>query len=118
MFDRQTSGSPQTRATLISTNVTSMPADNRDEPRWWDFIAYRRRYMSDLVWYGLGLLAAGYGGSVGFSGWVRIVAAAVMLAGMVMIAAGIKRRVRAWRRDASQQAYEQHDPNRGGSDLD
>jgi len=95
-----------------------MPAVNSRKPRWWDFIAHRRRYISDLVWYGLGFLAVGYGVFVDLSGWARILSAAFVLVGVVMIAVGIERRVRAWRRDATRPATGQHDPDRGGGDLD
>jgi hypothetical protein len=95
-----------------------MPADSSREPQWWDFIAHRRRYVSDLVWYGLVFLAVGYGVFVDLSGWARILSAAFALVGVAMIAAGVKRRLHAWRQGANQQASEQLEPDRGGGDPD
>ena len=62
------------------------PQDPGD--RWWQFLAYRRRYVSDVTWFGLVIIVcAGY--AVGL-GW-RLLFLLPVAVGFGMVAFGIKR---------------------------
>ncbi|WP_124812338.1 hypothetical protein [Micromonospora globispora] len=74
-----------------------MSSDNSEgEPRWWDFLAYRRRYVSDLVWFGLGMVIVGCGTLTdgGLPAWLSVCA---LVAGLAMLAVGVRRAVRVSR---------------------
>jgi DNA-binding transcriptional LysR family regulator len=65
--------------------------------RWWDFIGYRRRYVSDRTWFGAALIAAGVGGLSQVPGWWKAADLAGALIGVVLVQSGVRRALR--RRD-------------------
>jgi hypothetical protein len=77
-----------------ATRVATVSSDNSEgEPRWWDFLAYRRRYVSDLVWFGLAMVIVGCGTLTDDSlpAWLS---ACALVAGLAMLAVGVKRAAR------------------------
>lgn len=70
------------------TRVAAVSSDDSEgEPRWWDFLAYRRRYVSDLVWFGLAMVIVGCGTLTdgGLPAWLSVCA---LVAGLAMLAVG------------------------------
>jgi hypothetical protein len=61
------------------------------EPKWWDFIAYRRQFVSDRTWFGAGFVAVGLGSLAEFSGWWEVLALASVVFGAVLIGSGVRR---------------------------
>jgi len=66
--------------------------------RWWDFIGYRRRYVSDRTWFGAGFIAAGLGGLSQLQGWWKAADLVGALVGVVLVQSGVRRALR--RRDS------------------
>lgn len=95
-----------------------MPGKDRNNPPWWDFVAYRRQYVSDLAWFGFAFLAVGLATLSEASGWIKVLPACVAIAGLAMIAAAIRRRVRSWTQDSARQAFARHGPDSVSNDLD
>lgn len=88
---------------------TGAVTSNRPEPgaRWWDFIGYRRRYVSDRIWFGAGFIAASVGSLAAAPGWWRILNLAGLAVGITLAWSGIRRWSR--RRDGADTG----DPERG-----
>jgi hypothetical protein len=78
---------------------TGAVTKNRHEPgtRWWDFIGYRRRYVSDRVWFGAGFIAASVGSLDAAPGWWKILDLAGLVVGTALAWSGIRHWLR--RRD-------------------
>jgi hypothetical protein len=55
---------------------------------------YRRRYISDLTWLGMGVVAIGFGVLAEAHGWPRLLSVPLILIGLVMTIAAVLRRVR------------------------
>jgi hypothetical protein len=66
--------------------------------RWWDFIGYRRLYVSDRTWYGAAFIAGGLGGLSQLHGWWKALDVVAALIGVVLVRSGVRRALR--RRDA------------------
>jgi hypothetical protein len=58
------------------------------------FIDYRRQYISDRTWFGLGFFAVGIGNFGVEHGWLRILMAVFGLLGVALAASGIRRACR------------------------
>lgn len=76
-----------------STSAPTRRAVGRREPK--SFVEYRRKYVSDRTWFGLGLIAIGLGNFAAEQGWLRILTVAFGLVGVALLASGVRR---AWRR--------------------
>lgn len=68
----------------------------RQDPPWWHFIEYRRRFVSDRAWFGLAFLAAGIGNlHDGTLAWLSL--AAIPLGALLLASAARRVWVRAER---------------------
>jgi hypothetical protein len=78
-------------ASRVVRSVRDVP-DERDRP-WYDFIAYRRRFVSDLAWFGLGLTVVGIvaSGADDEPWWLGI---PIVVTGLGIVVAAIRRRLR------------------------
>jgi O-antigen ligase len=68
-----------------------------DPPRWYDCIGHRRRWVSDLTWYGLGLVIAGVSALNELGSWVRWLGLPIVLAGLMLLGWSVRRRLRVHR---------------------
>jgi hypothetical protein len=75
---------------------TGAATNQRPAPgtRWWDFIGYRRRYVSDRVWFGAAFIAASVGNLGGTPGWWKVLDLAGLVAGMALASSGVRRWLR------------------------
>ena len=75
---------------------TGVVTNNPPEPgtRWWDFIGYRRRYVSDRVWFGAGFIAASVGSLGAVPGWWKVLDLAGLVVGIALAWSGIRRWLR------------------------
>ena len=48
-------------------------------------LEYRRRYVRDLTWFGVGLIAIGFGVLAQTHGWARLWSLLPLLVGMTMV---------------------------------
>jgi hypothetical protein len=55
---------------------------------------YRRRFISDLTWLGLGVVAGGFGILAQVRGWPRLLSIPLILIGLAMIVPAALRRIR------------------------
>jgi len=71
---------------------TGAVTNNPPEPgtRWWDFIGYRRRYVSDRVWFGAGFIAASVGSLGAVPGWWKVLDLAGLVVGIALAWSGIR----------------------------
>lgn len=77
-----------------AASVASMTKDEGSGTPWWDFVAYRRRYVSDRVWFGLALVAGGCGSLGAAHGWTKLLAGLALIVGVLLIGTGVMRAVR------------------------
>jgi hypothetical protein len=66
----------------------------RSAGKWWDFISYRRRYISDRTWFGAAIIAASLGSLGSAPGWWKL----ADLAGFALGSALTYSSVRHWHR--------------------
>jgi hypothetical protein len=57
-------------------------------------IGYRRRYLSDRIWFGLGFIAAGLGSLGTVEGWWKAVNLAAVAVGALLAWSGARRALR------------------------
>ena len=67
----------------------------QERPRWYDFIAHRRRLVSDRAWYGAGLVAAGCGLITIQQALLRLLGLVGRLVGAGMLLSAVRRRLHA-----------------------
>jgi hypothetical protein len=79
--------------------VTSKRPPN--DPPWWDFIGYRRQYVSDRIWYGAALIAGGLGSIGTVSWWWKLANAVAILVGATLVWSGVRRALRRLHADDS-----------------
>jgi hypothetical protein len=66
-----------------------------DQPRWWDFIGHRRRYVSDLTWFGLAAAIIGITVVTQSPGWTRLLGLLPVGVGVGMLGGALLRRIRS-----------------------
>lgn len=57
-------------------------------------INWRRRYISDRIWFGLGFLSGGFVSYSEFQGWWKLISVFLVVTGSPMVISGIHRRQR------------------------
>ncbi len=57
-------------------------------------LGYRRRFVSDLTWLGLGVVAVGFGILAQLRGWPRLLSLPVILIGLAMTIPAVRRGIR------------------------
>lgn len=61
--------------------------------RWWDFVGYRRQFVSDRTFFGAALVIIGVGNLTVWRGWVELTLLLVVAFGVALIYTGVKRAV-------------------------
>ena len=57
-------------------------------------LEYRRQHIRDLTWFGLALIAMGFGILTQMDGWARLWCVLLWLAGLVMVAPSVRMWIR------------------------
>ena len=57
-------------------------------------LEYRRRYVRDLTWFGLGLIAIGFGVLAQTHGWARLWSLLFLVVGLTMVAPALRKWLR------------------------
>jgi hypothetical protein len=68
--------------------------DPRSAGNWWDFISYRRRYVSDRTWFGAAFIAASLGSLGAAPGWWKLADLAGLALGAALTCSGVRRWLR------------------------
>ena len=68
-----------------------MDSNRQRGTRWWDFIAYRRQYVTNRTWYGAAVVAGALGSMSSTGGWVALAFVPILIIGIVLVVSGVRR---------------------------
>ena len=57
-------------------------------------VVFRRRYVRDVTWLGLGLIAIAFGVLAQAQGWARLWSLLLLVVGLTMVAPAVRKRLR------------------------
>jgi hypothetical protein len=69
---------------------TELPRPQRVQ-RWWDFVGYRRQFVSDRTFFGIAFVVIGVGNLAVWRGWAELALLVVVAFGVALMFSGLRR---------------------------